>query len=59
MAKNNISIEDIAELLDIHRNSASNKINGKTKFLIKEAFDIQKKFFPDLATDYLFANDED
>ena len=28
MAKRNVSIEDISKLLDLHRNSVANKING-------------------------------
>ena len=46
MAKKNVTIEEIAECLNVHRNSVANKINGRSKFSISEAFKIQKKFFP-------------
>lgn len=54
MARRGITIESIAQLLGIHRNSAANKVNGKNQFTIQEAFDIQKTFFPDLEAQYLF-----
>lgn len=54
MARRGIAIESIAQLLGIHRNSASNKVNGKSSFTIEEAFVVQKTFFPDLETQYLF-----
>ena len=56
MAKADITVEAIAEALGIHRNSASNKINGKSKFTIKEAFEIKTMFFPTLSLDYLFGD---
>lgn len=54
MAKRNIRVEDIANELKIHRNSASNKINGDTSFSIEEAVKIKDKYFPDLSLKYLF-----
>lgn len=56
MAKANITVENIAEALGIHRNSASNKINGKSNFTIQEAFEIKTMFFPTLSLDYLFGD---
>ena len=38
MAKNGITIEAIAKLLGIHRNSAANKINGDSSFTPSEKF---------------------
>ena len=58
MAKRNVTIESISELLGIHRNSVANKVNGRSRFSVDEAFMIQKAFFPDLETDYLFATEE-
>ena len=45
MAKRNVSIEDISKLLDLHRNSVANKINGKSSFSINEAFKVHNEFF--------------
>ena len=49
-----LSIESIARTLEIHRNSASNKINGNSSFSIEEAFKIQKIHFPYADMQYLF-----
>ncbi len=49
-----LSIETIAETLGIHRNSASNKINGSSSFSVEEAFKIQKAHFPYADMQYLF-----
>lgn len=54
MAKRNIKVEDIANVLNIHRNSASNKINGDTSFSIEEAVKVKETYFPDLSLKYLF-----
>lgn len=54
MAKKNITIEDIAKLLNMHRNSISKKINGPSSFSIEEAFAVKKKFFPDCDMKELF-----
>lgn len=58
MAKRKISIESIAELLGIHRNSVANKLNGESAFSIGQAMLIQETFFPDLEMKYLFSKDE-
>ena len=44
MAKRSIKVEDIAHVLQIHRNSASNKINGDTSFSIDEAVKVKEAF---------------
>lgn len=58
MAKRKISIENISELLKIHRNSVANKLNGESAFSIEQAMLIQETFFPDLGIKYLFSKDE-
>lgn len=54
MEMRGLSIETIAKTLGIHRNSASNKINGESSFSIEEAFTIQKAHFPYADMQYLF-----
>lgn len=54
MAKRRVSIEDIANLLGIHRNSAANKVNGESPFSFEQSVKIQERFFPDLELKYLF-----
>ena len=44
MAKRKISIESIAELLGIHRNSVANKLNGESAFSIEQAMLIQSSW---------------
>ena len=55
MAKRSISINDIAALLGIHRNSVSNKLYGRSAFTLEEAFAIYDRFFSDLNFRVLFA----
>lgn len=57
MAKRKVSIEDIATLLGIHRNSVANKLNGESSFSIEQAVMIQEKYFPDLSLKYLFSTE--
>ncbi len=57
MAKRKVTIEDIANLLEIHRNSVANKLNGNSSFSIEESMTIQEQFFPDLELRYLFRKD--
>lgn len=54
MAKRKISIEEIADFLEIHRNSVANKLNGNSNFSVDESMRLQEKFFPDLDLKYLF-----
>lgn len=58
MAKRSIKVEDIANVLQIHRNSASNKINGDTAFSIDEAVKVKEAFFPELSLKFLFEKQE-
>lgn len=54
MAKKGITFENVAQLLDIHRNSVSNKINGNSSFSIEQAEKIYNEFFPESKLSYLF-----
>lgn len=54
MAARDISIDDVARALGIHRNSAANKVHGKTSFSIEEGFRLHDIFFPDLPMKELF-----
>ena len=58
MAKRKVTIENIATLLGIHRNSVANKLDGKSSFSIEQAVLIQKTYFPDLELKYLFTTEE-
>lgn len=58
MAKHGISNDAIAECIEVHRNTASNKLNGGT-FSIEEAEKIRDKFFPTMSLEYLFKRTAD
>jgi hypothetical protein len=57
MAKRNVTIENIAELLGMHRNSVANKINKNSSFSIEEAGVVHEKYFPDIELIKLFEKD--
>lgn len=59
MQSKGISIEAVAAVLNIHRNSASNKINGSTPFTVDEAFKLKATLFPEFDADYLFSDGQD
>ncbi|MBR4624072.1 MAG: XRE family transcriptional regulator [Alphaproteobacteria bacterium] len=54
MAGADVSIEAVAAEIGVHRNTASNKIDGITKITFEEAVKIRNKFFPKLGLEYLF-----
>lgn len=55
MARRNITISMMAECLGVNRDTMSNKLSNKTRINLDEAFKIQKKFFPDVGVENLFA----
>ncbi len=57
MQAKNISIEAVAGVMQVHRNTAANKVNGDTPFTIDEAFKIKALLFPEYDMEYLFAPD--
>jgi len=57
MAKRKVSIEDLASLLGVHRNSVANKLNGDSAFSVEQSFAIQEAYFPDLSLKYLFSTE--
>lgn len=54
MQSKGITIEAVASLLKIHRNSASNKVNGETEFSVREALTLQSNMFPEYTMQYLY-----
>lgn len=53
MAKENVTIESMAGLLNLHRNTVSYKINEGT-FNVEEAYKVRDKFFPGWKIEDLF-----
>ena len=56
MAKRSISINDIAKLLGIHRNSVANKLYGRSAFTLDEAITVYDRYFSDMNFRVLFAS---
>ena len=54
MAQEGVTIEMLADLLNIHRNSASNKIKGKSTFSIGQARVVRDTYFPNETLEHLF-----
>lgn len=59
MMKRNVTVTDIAKELGKRRATIGDKINGKYRIYIDEAFAIKKKFFPESTIEYLFEDSED
>ena len=57
MAKRDITTEKISNLLNLHRNSVSNKLKGLSSFSIDEAMKVKDAYFPDCAIEELFKKD--
>ena len=49
----------IADALQISTKALSNKLAGKSAFTWNQVKTIQKKFFPDIEKDYLFASPDE
>ena len=54
MRRESVSIEDIADTLSMHRNSANNKLNGTSKWTYDEVLLIQKAHFTHYDQCWLF-----
>lgn len=54
MAAKGISIEAMADLLNIHRNTVANKLDGDSEFTYGQAEKIQTVMFPEYTAQYLF-----
>ena len=54
MAVKGVTIESIARLLGIHRNTVANKLDGDSEFTFSEAYTISEAMFPESRPSYLF-----
>lgn len=57
MLGNRRTIRDLAQLLEISEQSASNKLSEVTDFTFPEAEKIKRIMFPQFTYEYLFASD--
>lgn len=58
MARNRLTMGDLAKALNVRRATVSDKINGKRRFYYEECLKIKKTFFPNLSIEYLFDKDD-
>ncbi|MBE5807737.1 MAG: helix-turn-helix transcriptional regulator [Clostridiales bacterium] len=54
MGAKGISIETLAKLLGLHRDTVTNKLNGESEFTYGQAELIQEVLFPEYNIRYLF-----
>jgi len=57
MAREGITIKDLSVYLGVRYATVCDKINGRNKFYLEEAFKIRKKFFPSCTVEYLFEHE--
>ena len=57
MAAKGITIDAMASLLGVHRNTVSNKLDGESEFTFGQAEQIQSVMFPEYNSAYLFRRD--
>ena len=55
MARQQVTIQGIANVIGVGRDAASQKLSGKTPITLSEAFKIEGAYFPDLDIRYLFS----
>lgn len=54
MARNGITVQEIADAIGVNRDTASRKLSRKSPLTLGEAFIIQRTFFKELGVPYLF-----
>lgn len=59
MAAKSISIESMAALLGVHRNTIANKLDGDSAFDFDQAMLIAQTMFPEYRPSYIFKRSSD
>lgn len=57
MARKKIKKGDLQKVLGVRYATVVDKTNGKTKFTLEEAFEIQRALFPEYPIEYLFSKE--
>lgn len=57
MAREGITMVDIAHYLNLRYATVNEKVNGKYRFYYDEALKIKQRFFPNKSLEYLFENE--
>lgn len=58
MAQKGITIDAIAKVLNVHRNTVQNKLDGESEFTFGQAMLISEVMFPEFTMKYLFHRQE-
>ncbi|MCM3527879.1 XRE family transcriptional regulator [Cytobacillus oceanisediminis] len=58
MAREGLTMVDLANYLQLRYATVNEKMNGKYRFYYDEALQIKKRFFPNLSLEYLFEKDK-
>ncbi|MFD2334629.1 hypothetical protein ACFSR7_35755 [Cohnella sp. GCM10020058] len=56
MAREDVSITELAVFLGVRFGTVSDKLNGRSRFFVNESIKIKKRYFPDKPIEYLFDN---
>lgn len=54
MGRQQLTIEQMAKVMDMNRDTLSRKLRGVSPISIDEAFRLRNNFFDDMSLDYLF-----
>lgn len=52
--RKNITRQQLADLWGVSYNTACEKVNGKSRMYLEEAFKVNRVFFPEFTPEYLF-----
>jgi hypothetical protein len=58
MARNKVTVGEIADLLGVRYGTVSDKLNGRSRFFLDESMAIKDKYFPGCTVEYLFEKDK-
>ena len=58
MSKKGITIEALAAILGVHRNTIANKITGDGAFTFEQAMTIAEAVFPEYKPSYIFKREK-
>lgn len=59
MTKKGITIEAMSDLLSVHRNTISNKLQGASEFTYAQAELIHDTYFPEYSSRYVFQQERE
>lgn len=56
--KENVTLVEMADFLEVDYRTIREKINGNSDFKFKEAMAIRNRFFPEYDAEFLFSDDK-